>query len=431
MKQVKLEKSNKKSCIVSLGTRITLNGRNVRTVDIIYLRDYMINVLNRQCCDLISYRTKYEDDMPEYFKDVREIDVNDYDELIIYNATPNAFGGIFKGEAIEIYKKMIDFNGEIWYFFCEQKAPPIDFSRVIKYKHEKYGEVKNTWNIPVDMDFHDQWRDKIYKNMKVMFVGDDYEKYVDLYFKLRTKSKGKINDYGVWDLNRDVDWAIYVDGDTLWLGDISDLWKLRNDSKLIMASIDPPTPMGTPSPEFKWYAERGLDIDPKGYLCMGLMLANLNRMRGEKIADKCRSFMTEYPCPRVVDQTVLNYVCKGLTAALPLQWGVFSVWHGNADISGSACVHYVNDVPWRRDKMNRLISDVVLLWYEFAKRVIGCDLRKKYISSFSWFWRRCAFWVLKHNQWILRLHPYLKSRLRNTHGIDKRSMEMLLSRYCR
>lgn len=229
----------------------------------------------------------------------------------------------------------------------------------------------------------------------------------------------------------DIDWAIYVDGDTLWLGDIADLWKLRNDSALIMASIDPPTPMGTPSPEFKWYAERGLDIDPKGYLCMGLMLSNLKRMRAEKIADKCRSFMKEYPCPRVVDQTVLNYVCRGLTASLPSQWGVFSVWHGTADISGSACVHYVNDVPWRRDKMNRLISDVVLLWYEFAKRVVGCDLRKKYISSFSWFWRRCAFLALKHNQWILRLHPYLKSRLRNAHGIDKRVMELLLSRYGR
>lgn len=208
MKQVRLEKCNKKSCIVSLGTRITLNGRNVRTVDIIYLRDYMINVLNRQCCDLISYRTKYEDELPDYFKDVREINVNDYDEMIIYNATPNAFGGIFKGEAIEIYKKMYNFDGELWYFFCEQKAPPIDFSRVIKYKHEHYGECKNTWNVPVDLDFHDKWREKVYKKMKVMFVGDDYDKYVDIYFSSRNKSKGKVSDYGVWDLNMDNEWAI-------------------------------------------------------------------------------------------------------------------------------------------------------------------------------------------------------------------------------
>lgn len=246
--------------------------------------------------------------------------------------------------------------------------------------------------------------------------------------------KGSIATYSrmmVAELLPDVDWSIYVDGDTLWLGDIAELWKLRDDTKLILASCDPPTPLGTPSPEFKWYADRGLEIDPTGYLCMGLMLANLKLMREERVAEKCRDFMKEYPCPRVVDQTVLNYVCRGKVAPLPKEWGVFSAWHGTADLSGSACVHYVNDVPWRRDKVNRLISDVVLLWYEFGKRVIGSDLRKKYISPYSWFWRRCVFLVLKYNQWILRLHPYLKSRLRNTHGIDKRSMGMLLSRYCR
>ena len=196
-----------------------------------------------------------------------------------------------------------------------------------------------------------------------------------------------------------------------------------------MASIDPPTPMGTPSPEFKWYAERGLNIDPKGYLCMGLMLANLKRMRAEKIADKCRSFMKTYPCPRVVDQTVLNYVCKGLTASLPPQWGVFSAWHGTADLSRSACLHYVDDVPWRRHKLNRLVSDVVLLWYEFSERLLGLNLRRKYISRFGWFWRRGAFLLLKYNQWILALHPYLKSRFRNTHGLRKEMLSMIVSRW--
>lgn len=162
---------------------------------------------------------------------------------------------------------------------------------------------------------------------------------------------------------------------------------------------------------------------------MGLMLVNLKKMRVEKIADKCRAFMKEFPSPRVVDQTVLNYVCRGYTSALPEPWGVFSVWHGGVDISGSACVHYVNDVPWRRDKINRLFSDIVLLWYEFARRVLGLELRKKYVSLFSWVWRRCAFLALKHNQWMLRIHPYLKSRLRNSHGLDKIVMTQIINRW--
>lgn len=244
--------------------------------------------------------------------------------------------------------------------------------------------------------------------------------------------KGSIATYSrmmVAELLPDVDWAIYVDGDTLWLGDIAELWELRDDGKLILASCDPPTPMGAQSPEFKWYADRGLEIDPAGYLCMGLMLANLKLMREERVAEKCRDFMKEYPCPRVVDQTVLNYVCRGKVAPLPKEWGVFSAWHGTADLSRSACLHYVDDVPWRRHKLNRLVSDVVLLWYEFTERALGLNLRHKYISRFGWFWRRSAFLFLKYNQWILALHPYLKSRFRNTHGLHKEILSVVVSRW--
>lgn len=215
----------------------------------------------------------------------------------------------------------------------------------------------------------------------------------------------------------DVDWAIYVDGDTLWCGDIASLWALRDETKLVQASIDPPTTMETENKEFAWYAERGLNIDSSGYLCMGLMLANLKMMREEKIAEKCQEFMREYPCPRIVDQTVLNYVCQGKTAPLPPEWGVFSVWHGRVELTKPFCVHYCQDLPWRRNKINRLISDIILPWYSFCENVLGLNLWRKYVSPVGWSWRRLVFLFLQYNQWILRLHPYIKSRLRNTHGL--------------
>ena len=216
----------------------------------------------------------------------------------------------------------------------------------------------------------------------------------------------------------DIDWAIYFDGDTLWVGDVGEVWDLRDEGKLILASIDPPTPMGVVSPEVAWYRERGLEINAEGYLCMGLMLANLKKMREEGVPEKCRAFMRQYPAPRVVDQTVLNYVCRGTTAPLPREWGVFSVWHGTADLSKGGAIHYVGDVPWRRDKLNRLLSDVVLLWYAFCKNVLGEDLLPTYVGPWGRIWRRGVFQFLKYNQWMLALHPYLKSRLRNTHGLS-------------
>ena len=214
-----------------------------------------------------------------------------------------------------------------------------------------------------------------------------------------------------------LDWAIYVDGDTLWLGDIAKLWALRDETKLIQASVDPPFVDGTICPDRKWYAAQGLEIDPNAYLCMGLMMANLRKMREEKIADGCRAFLAKYPTPGIVDQTVLNYVCKGRLTPLPKQWGVFSAWHVGVDLSDGGCVHYVTDVPWRRDKLNRLLSDIVLVWYDFAREVLGLDLLPQYVPWYGRLWRRAAFVFLKHNQWILSLHPYLRGHLRNTGGL--------------
>ena len=216
----------------------------------------------------------------------------------------------------------------------------------------------------------------------------------------------------------DIDWAIYFDGDTLLVGDIGRLWDLRDETKLIQASIDPPTPTGFVNPEWKWYAERGIHINPDGYLCMGLMLANLKKMREKHIAEKCRDFMVKYPAPRIVDQTVLNYVCQGEMSALPAEWGVFSTWHGSVDLMKDGALHYVDDVPWCRNKINRLLSDVILVWYDFGRLVLKENYLPKYVSLWGRIWRRTIFLFLKYNQWLLKLHPYLKGHLRNTHGLS-------------
>ena len=228
-----------------------------------------------------------------------------------------------------------------------------------------------------------------------------------------------------------IDWAIYVDGDTLWLGDIGKLWDLRDSQYLVQASVDPPTPMGIPRPDVVWYKQNGLEVDDDKYFCAGLMLMNLHGMREFGMVEKCRAFMSKYPCPRIVDQTVLNYVLQGHSAFLPPEWGVFSMWHGDVDMSRPCMVHSVNDLPWRRDKINRLISDVVLLWYVFCEDVLGLNLRHRYMNSFSWWWRRLVFLLLKRNQWILKCHPYLKGHLRNTHGLEKQVYAEILERFKR
>ena len=233
----------------------------------------------------------------------------------------------------------------------------------------------------------------------------------------------------IQELLPDHDWAIYVDGDTLWLGDIAKLWDLRDDTRFIQASKDPPMPMNAKHPDEDWYVENGLFVPRDEYVCMGLMLANLQAMREFGLGDKVRDFMTKYPRPKVVDQTVLNYICRGRIAALPSEWGVFSAWHMTADLTKDACVHYVDDLPWRRHKVNRLMSDIVLLWYEFAEHVLGLYLCRKYISPISWGWRRLVFVVCKHCQCLVKMIPYVHSRLRNTCGLKKVESTVIRGRF--
>lgn len=244
--------------------------------------------------------------------------------------------------------------------------------------------------------------------------------------------RGSIATYSrmlVPDLLPDIEWAIYVDGDTLWLGDIGELWDLRDEAVTVLASIDPPTPMNVPRPDVAWYREQGLVVDDRNYFCAGLLLMNLRAMREMNMVHQCKGFMVKYPLPRVVDQTVLNYVLQGRSRLLPKEWGVFSTWHGMADLTKACCVHYVNDLPWRRDKMNRLLSDVVMLWYHFSKNVMGYDLLPKYVSPWGSVWRRAVFLLLKSNQWILSINPYVRSRLRNTHGLSVTTVKTIVGRW--
>ena len=243
--------------------------------------------------------------------------------------------------------------------------------------------------------------------------------------------KGSVVTYSrmfMAELLPDLDWAIYVDGDTLWLGDPAELWSLRDDSLLVQASIDPPTYLEFPNPEFEWYRDHGMEMTSEEYLCMGLMMANLRAMREEEIPAKCREFMSRISMPRVVDQTVLNWVCKGRSKALPRNWGVFSDWHGGVDLSHPSIVHYCQDVPWIRRKPNKLFSDVVMLWFEFCKRVLGLDELRKF-SRFTYLWRRGLYNLLRYLQPLVRCHVQIRGRLRNTHGIPREQYKEILRRY--
>lgn len=194
-------KVNKTSAIVCYGTRIALESKNVRSVDLVYIREYLMNVLGREQVDYVSMKTKKEEGL-DYYKDIRDVDLNDYDEVYIYNCSLNPFGGVFKWHSLQVFVDLYKYNGDIYYILLDPKMPAVDFSKYLKSRDKNntytFKADNESGEFKIDPEILDNWTEKVWNRMGTAYGGIDYNKYVEQWNK---KTKGKITE-----LNTNVDW---------------------------------------------------------------------------------------------------------------------------------------------------------------------------------------------------------------------------------
>ena len=224
-------------------------------------------------------------------------------------------------------------------------------------------------------------------------------------------------------------WVISVDGDTLWLADPWLLWQQRDEKYEMLASRDPLFPGEREHIGVLWWRKKGMKMGTNSYLCTGVAIYNLKAIRENAFADKAYDLLCRYPDAPLADQDYLCYLTQGKNVALPANWGVMSADHRHVDLSMPAVIHYVGDVPWKRQKLTRLFSDVVMIWYDFVRIVLHDDFYKKNFSWFTRFWRRGLFVLMKHIQWLVRLNQSVYVRFRNTCGIPKAVRRTLQERF--
>lgn len=219
------------------------------------------------------------------------------------------------------------------------------------------------------------------------------------------------------DLLPDVDWALYLDGDTLGLGNVCEIFRYCDDTKLVVGSRDPEGFNLGADAEGPWLAEQGLAFGPER-ICTGVMLMNLKAMREEGIVSRFQAFLARHGTPPLADQTVLNCVCAGRIGVLPPEWGVFSMLPGAVDFTGNAIVHYPQDLPWRRDRLNKLVNDYVWLWWRFRGET----------APQSW-WRRPAYCLVRTCPWLVTWSSYLRRRIRPIRGLSRSERRVILARW--
>ena len=203
--EIKLEKQPLKTAIVCLGNRISLTAKNVRSVDLEYLREYILKILGRAEVDFVSKKTSKEKDIT-FFKDIFSTDLNDYDEIFIYNAPYNLFGGVISDEQIELMKKLYSYEkgGKMWYVLADPKMPYRCFANFLlpRVKADKLKYEKNSAAEKLTEEWLSDWSKKVSSKIDIAFTGKDYDKYFNLYVNGKED-----NNFTVYkNLNPDYDW---------------------------------------------------------------------------------------------------------------------------------------------------------------------------------------------------------------------------------
>lgn len=111
------------------------------------------------------------------------------------------------------------------------------------------------------------------------------------------------------DLNK----IIWMDGDTLIFEDLTDLIKIDMENLYYRGFLDYPYPMEC----FNFAGDH--------YICAGVMLINLEKLRQDNMEAKFEDFIEKNNENLVQhDQTVINVLCQENLAALPAKYGIWN-----------------------------------------------------------------------------------------------------------
>lgn len=160
----------------------------------------------------------------------------------------------------------------------------------------------------------------------------------------------------------ELDKAIYLDGDIVVLGDISEFYNTNIDGKLVAAINDR---LVLDTPEFVRYVEDGVGISAKEYFNSGVLVMNLDEFRKQDIESQFLHLLLEYNfdsvCP---DQDYLNVLCRHAKVMLPIGWNKMPLPDATFDHATLKLCHYNSfEKPWRHDQV--LFGD--FFWEHAAK----------------------------------------------------------------
>lgn len=148
------------------------------------------------------------------------------------------------------------------------------------------------------------------------------------------------------ELYPEYDKAVYIDSDTICLGDIAELYNVDMGDNLIAAIPDG----AVQNIEiFQDYVERVVGVaDYNNYFNAGVIVMNLKELRKYKFQEKFVYLLEKIRFEVAQDQDYLNRLCKGRVKILDFEWNRMPIM-GKAD-GNIKLIHYnLGAKPWYFD----------------------------------------------------------------------------------
>jgi lipopolysaccharide biosynthesis glycosyltransferase len=197
-----------------------------------------------------------------------------------------------------------------------------------------------------------------------------------------------------------VEKVLYLDADTLVLGELESLFKMDLDGMALAGGLDPLNFSQTTFGRLGYGKENH-------YICSGVMLINLRFWRDNGITDKIIRFasihrdLIQYP-----DQDAINSVNAGKIVYLPLRYAIMDCfltkyksegWFSKRELmdclQDPRIVHFAGNAPWKREYAHRLFHDD---WQRY-NRMLKYPVKMKYETK-GLSLAKMLLWGLAHSK---------------------------------
>ena len=174
-------------------------------------------------------------------------------------------------------------------------------------------------------------RNLVTKNCAIEFHKMKYNLYMRVILKYCSTKTGSGDFYSsavylyrtfIARLFPQYDKAVYVDADTILVGDVGELYDVDLGENVMAARVDPKVQA---VPEFAKYVEKAVGVPAKEYVNSGVLVMDLKKLRKLHYITRMTDLMKEFDASLVApDQDYLNVILKGRILHLPAVWNAQS-----------------------------------------------------------------------------------------------------------